>query len=231
MVQITLDGPAKNALGRQMIEFLLGELEAARGAPVLLIGTSDAFCAGLNLKEMAALDAAGMEAFLRNLEALYSTLFGYPGPTGAAVNGHAIAGGCLLAMACDVRICARDPKIRIGLNEVALGLPLPPGILRMARMLLPPHRLSEALLGAGLHGPEGAVRLGFVDELADDPLAVARERLAALARHPPETYAAVKRSLRGTTLVQPGDEGILQEMIPAWTSPALRERIAAMFRK
>jgi enoyl-CoA hydratase len=231
MVEITLDGPARNALGTQMTEFLLGELEKARGAPVLLTGTGDTFCAGLNLKVVAALDAPGMETFLRKLEELYSVLFGYPGPTAAAVNGHAIAGGCLLAMACDVRICARDPKVRIGLNEVALGLPLPPGILRMARMLLPPHRLTEALLGAGLHGPEGAARLGFVDELADDPVAVARERLGALGRHPAEIYASVKRSLRGTTFLQPGDERTLQEMIPAWTSPELKERIAAIFRK
>jgi enoyl-CoA hydratase len=231
VVEITMNGPAKNSLGSEMMDFLLSELDRARGAPVLLTGTADAFSAGLNLKELAALDARGAETFLRRLEAVYATLFAYPAPTAAAVNGHAIAGGCLLAMACDVRICARDPKVRIGLNEVAVGLPFPPGILRMARMLIPPDRLTEALLGAGLHSPEGAVRLGLIDELADDPLAVARERLAALSRHPVEAYVAVKRSLRGTTFHQPDDDQALREIIPAWTSPALKERIAAMFRK
>jgi enoyl-CoA hydratase len=231
MVEITLNGPARNALGTQMVDFLLGELERARGAPVLLAGTGGAFSAGLNLKEIAALDERGVETFLRKLETLYSALFSYPAPTAAAVNGHAIAGGCLLAMACDARICARDPSVRIGLNEVALGLPLPPGILRMARLLLPSERLTEALLGAGLHPPEGAVRLGLVDELADDPLTVARERLASWSRHPSEAYATVKRALRGSTFMQPGDERTLQEILPAWTSPALKERIAAMFKK
>ena len=79
----------------------------------------------------------------------------------------------MLAMACDARICARDPAIRIGVNEVALGLPLPPGILRMATMLLSAEHFTEAVLGAQLHPPEGALRLGLVDELADDPLGVA----------------------------------------------------------
>ena len=226
-----MNGPAKNALGSEMMEFLRRELERARGAPVLLTGTGDAFSAGLNLKELAALDPAGVAAFLRRLEALYATLFAYPAPTAAAVNGHAIAGGCVLAMACDVRICARDAKIRIGLNEVALGLPFPLGILRMAQMVLPAEHVAEAVLGAALYSPQAALRLGFIDELAEDPLAVARERLAALSRHPLEAYAAVKRALRGTTFHQPGDELALQQMLPAWTSPALKERIAAMFRK
>jgi enoyl-CoA hydratase len=231
MVEITLNGPAKNALGTQMIDFLLGELEKAGGAPVLLTGTGDAFCTGLNLKEVAALDEREVESFLRRVETLYSMLFSYPAPTAAAVNGHAIAGGCLLAMACDVRICTRDPRIRIGLNEVALGLPLPPGVLRMTRELLPAERLTEAVLGAGLYPPEGAARLRLVDELAEDPLAVARERLTAWSRHPADAYASVKRAVRGNTFLQPGDERAFREILPAWTSPALKERIAAMFKK
>src|SRR5262245_9349226 len=126
MVEITLNGPGKNALGAQMMDFLLQELERAKGEPVFITGAGDAFSAGLNLKEVAGLDARGMESFLRTLEALYSALYTYPGPTAAAVNGHAIAGGCLVAMACDIRICTRDPKVRVGLNEVALGLQFPP---------------------------------------------------------------------------------------------------------
>ena len=226
-----MNGPAKNALGSEMMEFLRRELERARGAPVLLTGTDDAFSAGLNLKEVAALDPSAAESFLRKLEAVYEAWFTYPAPTVAAVNGHAIAGGCLLAMACDVRVCARAANIRIGVNEVALGLPFPPGILRMAQMLFPPQHVTEAVLGAGLYSPEGAMRLGFVDELADDPLAVARERLAALSRHPVEGYARVKRSLRGAVFRQPGDDESLRQILPAWTSPGLKERIGALFKK
>lgn len=231
MIEISLSGPAKNALGTQMMDFIIGELQRADGAPVLISGAGDAFSAGLNLKEVASLDPSGMEAFLRKLEALYSALFTYAGPTAAAVNGHAIAGGCLVAMACDVRVCTTNPRALIGLNEVALGLQFPPGILRMTRQLISPERLTEVVLGAALHSPQSALRVGFVDELADDPLTVARERLAALAKHPAEAYRVAKRALRGTTTIVPEDAPAFDAILPFWTSPALKDRIAAIFRK
>lgn len=231
MIEITLDGPGKNALGTQMMDFILAELERANGAPVLITGKGDAFSAGLNLKEVASLDAPQMERFLRKLEALFSALYTYRGPTAAAVNGHAIAGGCLVALACDVRTCTTNPTARIGINEVALGLQFPPSLLRMLRQLLSPEKMTGAVLGAELHPPESALRLGFVDVLADDPMSAARQRLGALARHPADAYAAVKQALRGTTLIQPEDAPAFQALLPFWTSQALKDRIAAMFRK
>ena len=80
MVELLIEGPGKNALGTAVMTSLLARLERAGGAPVLLTGAGDAFSAGLNLKEVAALDAPGMVAFLRTLEALASALYTYPGP-------------------------------------------------------------------------------------------------------------------------------------------------------
>lgn len=231
MIELSLKGPGKNAVSTQMMDQVLDQLERAGGEPILITGADDAFSAGLNLKEVATLDAPGMESFLRKLEALYSALFTYAGPTAAAVNGHAIAGGCLIAMACDVRICTSDARARIGLNEVALGLQFPPGILHLVRAVVPPHRLTEVLLGAGLHGPEGALRLGLVDALSEDPVREARAALEALARHPAEAYAHAKRAVRGAGTYSAADEPAFQAILPFWTSPALKERIAAMFRK
>jgi len=92
VVEIKLDGPAKNALGTEMILYVTEALQAAGGKPVLLTGTADAFSAGLDLKEVASLDASGMATFLRRLEEMAAALYCYPGPTVALVNGHAIAG-------------------------------------------------------------------------------------------------------------------------------------------
>lgn len=235
MIEIRMEGPGKNALGTAMMDHLLERLEQAGGAPVLLTGAGDAFSAGLNLKEVAGLDAAGMEAFLRKLEALISALYTYPGPTVAAVNGHAIAGGCVLALCCDHRVLRNDPAIRVGLNEVALGLRFPPAILRMVRERVSPQHQAEVLLGAGLHAPDGASRLGLVDEVVADPVAAARERLAVYAGHPAPAYAATKAALRGTTLMPPSHAGsyedAFREMLPSWASDDLKARIAAMFRK
>lgn len=233
MVEIVLEGPGKNALGSQLMVQVRERLAAAGGAPVLLTGAGDALSAGLDLNEVGSLEPAGMEQFLRRLEDLVTALFHYPGPTVAAVNGHAIAGGAILALCCDHRVCTADPRARIGLNEVALGLRFPPRVLAMVRYRVPGPGLEQVLLGAGLHGPADALRLGLVDEIAQDPGSVARARLAALAAHPAEAYAATKRDLRGS-IGRPDAEAeraFLAEVLPVWTSDALRARIRGFLER
>jgi enoyl-CoA hydratase len=232
MTEIRLDAPGKNALGTALMERTRDELRAAGGAPVLLTGANDAFSAGLNLKEVTSLDVAGMTRFLDLLEDLVATLFAYPGPTVAAVGGHAIAGGCVLALCCDHRVIGADPRLRIGLNEVALGVPFPPRTLAAVLHRIPPRSRDEILLGAELHAPEAAARLGLVDEIAADPLARARERLALLASHPAPAYAATKLTLRAA-VVSPSDahtRHLQDTIVPAWCAPAVRERLAAAVR-
>src|SRR5215470_9196041 len=98
MHEIVLRAPGKNALSTELMTWIVRELEVAAGRPVLITGAGDAFSAGLNLKEIATLDPLGMERFLGTLEGMVDALYTYPGPTAAAVNGHAIAGGCVVAL-------------------------------------------------------------------------------------------------------------------------------------
>jgi enoyl-CoA hydratase/carnithine racemase len=232
MIEIHLDGPGKNALGTAHMEATRERLRAAGGAPVLLTGAGDAFSAGLDLKEVVGLDAPGMRRFLELLEDLVATLFAYPGPTVAAVNGHAIAGGCVLALCCDHRIARAEPRLRIGLNEVALGVPFPPRTLAAVVHRVPPRSRDEVLLGAELHGVEAALRLGLIDEIAADPVARARERLTLLASHPAEAYAATKLTLRAA-LVAASDvhtRHLHDTIVPAWYAPAARARLTDALR-
>lgn len=226
---IRIDGPGKNALGTARMSELLGAVEAAGDAPLLLTGAGDAFSAGLDLKEIHAADAPTMERFLSLLTELVARLHHHPAPTVAAVNGHAIAGGCLLALVCDVRIATTNPRCRIGLNEVALGLRFPPRVFALARSRMAPHLETEILLGAGLHGPEDALRLGLVDRLSDDPVAAATAEIARLGAYPPEAYAAAKRDLRAGS--EPSDPDLerrfREEVLPVWSGPELKARIAA----
>ena len=229
-----MDGPGKNSLGTTMLTFLLAELHAAAGEPVLLTGAGDAFSAGLNLKEVLALEGDGMLEFLRLLERAIAALYLYPGPTVALVNGHAIAGGCVLTLACDHRVVAANPKIKIGLNEVALGMRFPPRLLAMTKQRIPPQFHTAVLLGAGLFDPAGALRMGIVDEVAEDARTVAEARLAALGSSPGEAYALTKADLRGTEegLCPDGVwDGLLRAAVPVWTSPALKQKIAAMLKR
>jgi enoyl-CoA hydratase len=233
---ITLDGRGKNALGTAAMNRLLDELRAAGDAPVLLTGApgSGAFSAGLDLKEVASLDEPRMAEFLRLLERCMTAVYLYPGPTAAAVNGHAIAGGCVLTLACDVRVMIDDAASKIGLNEVALGLRFPPRTLALVRARLPRPAESDVLLGAQLFTARDALKRGLVDELAADPVATARARLDVLAAHPRIAYVKTKRDLRGAEQDLCSDAELarwLGESIPMWTSPELRARVMALLKR
>jgi enoyl-CoA hydratase/carnithine racemase len=232
MQEITLSAPGKNALATGLMETTLAAIRGSAGAPLLLAGAGDAFSAGLNLKEVVSLDQRGMERFLTLLEELVSALFAHPGPTVACLNGHAIAGGCVLALCCDHRIVRGDPAIRIGLNEVALGVPFPPRTLAAVLHRVPPRARDEVILGAELHAPDAALRLGLIDEIAADPLARGRERLKLLASHPADAYAATKLGLRAS-LVAASDaftRRLRDEIVPAWCAPAARQRLTDALR-
>lgn len=232
-VHITLDGPGKNALSSVILERLEADLIAAAGRPVLLSGAGGAFSAGLDLREVMRLTPPEMAAFLQLLERVCARLHDHAAPVVAAVNGHAIAGGAVIAACCDHKVGGLDPKARIGLNEVALGLRFPPGILRILQARLPAQHHGALLLGAALHPPEQALRLGLLDELAEDPVAIGAARLSALAAHPTAAFAATKAALRaGVTSERPGEaEAFAAEVVPVWTSEALRERLAAVLRR
>jgi enoyl-CoA hydratase len=229
-VEIVLDFPGKNAISTQTMAFLEERLDAARGGPVLLTGSGDSFSAGLNLKEVASLDGPAMEVFLNRLERVCAKLFDHPAPTVALVNGHAIAGGCIFAICCDVRIGVASERARIGLNEVALGLRFPPVIMRIVRARVPPRSITEVVLGSGLHRMQDAVGLGLLDEVAPDLESAgrrARARLADLGAFPADAYAAAKEALRRDVTRASAQElsEFREQALPIWTGDAMKSRI------
>ena len=230
MHKICLHGPGKNALGTEMISSILNEMESANGAPLLFTGEGDAFSAGLNLKEVGSLDHQGMETFLHRLENFFKTVWLYPGPTAAAINGHAIAGGCILAMCCDTVVSTSNERARIGLNEVALGLRFPPGLQHFVRATVASDKINEVILGSGLHSPTAALRLGLVQEVADNPVERATERLAKLSKHPADAYAATKRDLRHGVMdaSEEDQKRFAEEVLPFWTSDELKAKIRSI---
>jgi enoyl-CoA hydratase len=229
-VDVILSGPGKNALGSGLMSRVRDELRRAGGRPVLLRGDGDAFSAGLDLKEVADLDSEGMASFLGLLEDLVLDLYTYPGPTVASINGHAIAGGCVLALACDQRIAVQNPRARIGLNEVALGVRYPPRVMALVRARVPSRCLERVVLGAELHPPDLALELGLVDEVSAEAEAVARACLVGLASHPADAYRAAKRALReGVLGPAPETQARFErDDLPVWTSDAVKAQIRAI---
>ena len=228
--EIRMNHPARNALGTDLMIWLDEELSAAGQQPILLTGSGDAFCAGLNLKELAATEAAEMPTFLWRVDEVAARLFNHPAPTVAWINGHAIAGGCVLALCCDQRIIARSGKTRMGLNEVALGACFPPRIFRIVQHRLPRKHAHEVLLGAQLYNVDDSLRLGFVDEVDDDAEMRARKWLEKLSAHPAESYAITKARLNeGITDV--GEDELarfIETEVPIWTSDEVKQRVLAV---
>jgi len=236
MVDIVLAGPGKNALNRASMGRLLADLDAAAGRPVLLTGEGDTFCAGLDLREVASLDDAGTLDFLELVERCFTALYLYPGPTVALVQGHAIAGGCILTIACDRRIAVASPRAKIGLNEVALGVCFPPRTMAIVKQRVPRSSWTDVVLAASLVSPDEALRLGLVDAVVDPAEARARADadLARLAASPAAAYATAKRLLRGTAddLCPAEDHRRrLDEALAAWTAPEIKARLLAVLDK
>lgn len=231
MFRISLSGPNKNALGTTLMTEALARVREADGQPLLLTGEGDAFSAGLNLKEVYELDREQMRGFLALLTELVTELYQYPGPTAAAVNGHAIAGGAILALVCDHRVATVNPKALIGLNEVALGLSFPPGLLAVVMDCLPRHRHVEVLLAAGLHNSYRATELGLVDVVADDPEAAAAAWLKTVSRSSPVAYAAAKRAIRPPIDVAAANEAWMETGLSVWTSPDFKAAVGRILKK
>jgi enoyl-CoA hydratase len=227
---LTLDGPGKNAMSTSLMEAALAEVRAAGQEPLLVTGAGDAFSAGLNLKEIVELDVPGLARFLGVLEELVAALYLHPGPTVAYVNGHAIAGGCVLALCCDVRVMTPREGARIGLNEVALGLEFPPRTFAMVRDRLTKPALERVILEGALFTAPVAKELGIVHAIGDE--ADARKSLEILATHPRHAYVYAKRVLRASLDVPEEDaRRFREETVPAWAAPELKARLRAALAK
>ncbi len=219
--------PGLNALSPGLLSWLEGELSAAGTEPILLTSAERAFSTGLDLKLLTTSDAATVEAYLRRADALCARLFHHPAPVVAAIEGHAIAGGTVLACCCDHRVALDDPELLLGLTEVALGACFPPRLLGILLHRLPARHRERVLLGGELHSPREALRLGLVDEVCAGATETARARLKSLAAHPPEIYARTKALLRaGVGELDPDAERrFIEEELPIWNSEPMRERL------
>ncbi len=180
---------------------LLDRLAESPARAAVLIGTGNAFSAGLDLPSLIPLSRDVMRGFIGEFEATMLRVFRLARPVVAAVNGHAIAGGCVLALQADARIAAAGGA-KIGLNETALGIGLPAAVLETLRCQVPPASLVPVALEGRLFGVEDARRLGLVDEVVEPAALEARavERARALGAAGADAFAQVKAGLRRAAL-------------------------------
>jgi enoyl-CoA hydratase len=201
----TIDRPPANAMslqllaeGRDLVERIRDELPKA----VVLTGAGDFFSGGVDLKLAPRFSAQEQEQMVAGINALFSAWYSLWLPVVAAVNGHAVAGGMILALCGDHRVGAESA--RYGLTEVRVGVPYPAAAIGVVRAELGPGPARRSVLGAELIDAPQALALGMLDELlpADQVLARGLEVASGLAELPRDVYAESKRQLRGRTAAE-----------------------------
>lgn len=174
----------------------LSEVERDGHRAVVLTGTGDLFSAGVDLLRLHDGGPRYVAEFLPALSDAFLALFAFPRPVIAAVNGHAIAGGAILAAACDRRVL-NAAHGRIGVTELLVGVPFPLAGIEILRSAFGNSALSELTLLGETYGGEHALARGLADELAepDEVLPRSLELARQLAAIPSAAFAHTKAQL------------------------------------
>jgi enoyl-CoA hydratase len=199
---------------------------------VVLTGAGKFFSAGLDIRggidfqALASREGTAVDPFAALRTCLLAFLR-FPKPTVAMVQGHAIAGGLVIVLACDYRL-GMDGEYRIGLNEVAIGASFPLSAFEVVRLRLTHQQASELLLGAAIYPASQGMRLGVVDELipADKFEETVMRRAARLGSFPRGAYAHTKAALVAEAIGSIESETPQEAMAGAaiWVTP---ESVAA----
>jgi len=228
---VTLDRPRANAIGPVLVAELRAALAGHAGARALVLTSSSQtiFSAGWDLPIVSGFGRSEMERFLAEFTALLRELFTFEGPLVAALPGHAIAGGLILASAADERIAA-EGNGEFGLSEVALGVPIPRAAYEIFHHLLG-DRGAERLAAAGdnVSGMQ-ALESGLLDRVvpAADLLEASLDRARQLAGRSRAAYAEIKRRARAETLARFDRAGAEDPFLDFWFADDARRRIEAL---
>jgi enoyl-CoA hydratase len=216
-----------NALDVELLQAIakaFGGLEPGRA--VVFTGAGRSFSAGVDLKRVADGGPDYVRVFRPSLSASVMAIFDHPGPVVAAINGHAIAGGCVLAAACDLRLMSGGT---IGLSEMRVGVPFPAVPIEVMRHVMGPA-VRRLVWDAELLDPAGAQGIGLIDQVVapESLLDAALAAAARLARIPAEVFGYTKRQLQGPARdrlasVSQAEEDASTRM---WASPVVQAAIS-----
>ncbi|MBW2607262.1 MAG: enoyl-CoA hydratase/isomerase family protein [Deltaproteobacteria bacterium] len=190
-----------NALNGMVVDELsecLKALEVDQELKALVLtGCGKFFSFGFDIPEFLSFTKEEFTNYLTNFTDLYTYLFLYPKPVVAALNGHTIAGGCMLALACDIRVMVAG-KSKISLNEIAFGSSVFAGSTEMLRFWIGNANATKVLYSGAMYSAKEAMSLGLVQEvLTEDNLMVQARRIASdlASKHSP-AFASIKSLLR-----------------------------------
>jgi enoyl-CoA hydratase len=230
---LTLKRPPVNALDPEVLDELSDALDEAGSDPdaVIITGSGPCFSAGADLPKVLEGTPEQIDAGIDSLSRCFETLFVYPRPLIAAINGHALAGGAVIACTADRRIMA-DAGGLIGAVELKAGVPFPAWALEVVRHAVHNSNFEEVVMFGRSYSAQDALRIGLVNELvpADELMPKATAVARELAAVPRETFRLTKDSSRRWT-ADSAREGMARtdaEVKAAWKSPEVHAAIRSL---
>jgi enoyl-CoA hydratase len=230
---LTMNRPPANALDPGFIDAALeglNRLKAESPAAVVVTGSGPFFSGGADLKVVPGLGAEDQARMARGSNELFAAFYGFPRPLVSAVNGHAVAGGLVLALCGDHRVAGTRGSF--GLTEVKVGIPYPPSAMAVVQAELSPQTARRLVLRGELLDSAAMLGMGVFDEVVvdDEVLTRAVEVAAELAALPPRTYEVIKRSLRREALKRAEDRRPTGS-VSGWLSSETAEASTAVLER
>src|SRR6266851_4691525 len=233
---VRIDRPPANAMDRDLLGDVVAaheQLAAEEPAAVVITGREGFFSAGVDLKLAPTLDAEAQAAMVDGINRMAGGWYGFPRPVVCAVNGHAIAGGMVLALCGDHRVAG--PAGRFGLTEVRAGIPYPALAIAVVRAELNPPAARELVLRGELWDASAARERGLLDEVVEQDAVLDRslEVAGELAALPAHTYAYVKAQLRAPVIAEARRvlDGGSDPLAGAWVGGETAGAAAAVLRR
>lgn len=232
VIWLVLDRAPVNALDTAFCHELADNLDAlaadSDGGPVVLTGAGTTFCAGVDLKTVVRYGPSEQDDMLRALNRVFLAAYGFPRPLIGAINGHAIAGGLILALTCDMRLGVGG---MFGLAEVRVGIPYPVAAIEIAKAELGPHARSFVLFGQPVSA-ERACAMSVLDRLCAPGALLEQASIAArsAAALPVTGFAKIKRQLRADVLGRAERAIESDPLLGNWLSPETLSASAAVLR-
>ncbi|TDG45938.1 hypothetical protein AWZ03_007658 [Drosophila navojoa] len=234
---LTLNRPPVNSCNLELLLELnenIKQIECNKSRGLILTSSNEkVFSSGLDLNELYKPDQARLRAFWTALHEMWLSLYQCRIPTAAAINGHAIAVGCVLSAACEYRVML--PGFSIGIHATKFGYVVPHFIMISYLSVLPRRLVERALLQGKLFSTEEALQVNLVDEVADskaEALCKCAEFIDSFKQTQPAARALTKRQFRApdVQVLIDDPEGQLREALDYINKPSFQEGLGEYLR-
>lgn len=229
LIQITFNNGVTNPISQQLVanfEAILPELESPECQGVVICGGEKFFSMGLNLPELLQLDRNDMTTFFTKFDSVCYRIFSLNKPTMSVLEGHAVAGGAVLALMTDYRFASEAEK-QFGLNEIKIGVPVPYLTSLVVHAITSPKHAKEMLYTGEFVPFSKGYEIGIIDKTvpSEELYEEAQEKISQLAQHNSSTFIAMKNNQieKIQELYLKNKDVKNQEFIDCWFEPQVRE--------